>query len=69
MNGSVMINVTYHSLEMAKQQILMESTLKKARKRYNREEKLKVVKYYHMKWQEIVSNMKEILDELQVSDA
>ena len=32
---------------MAKQQVLVESTLKKARKSYSREEKLKVVKYYH----------------------
>ena len=32
---------------MAEQQVLVESTLKKARKSYNWEEKLKVVKYYH----------------------
>ena len=31
----------------AVQQVLVESTLKKARKSYSREEKLKVVKYYH----------------------
>ena len=32
---------------MAEQQVLVESTLKKARKSYSREEKLKVVRYYH----------------------
>ena len=36
-------------IEMAEavQQLLVESTLKKARKSYSRKEKLKVVKYYH----------------------
>ena len=43
----VIIGVKYHSIEMVEQQVLVESTLKKVRKSYSREDKLKVVKYYH----------------------
>ena len=43
----VKVHSVESSIEMAEQQVLDDSTLKKTRKSYSREEKLKVVKYYH----------------------
>ena len=46
---------------MAEQQVVGESTLKKVRKSYSREEKLKVVKYYHENGKNLYQTCKRFL--------
>ena len=69
MSVCAIIEVTKFKLAIkmaeALQQVLFESTSTKKRKSYSREEKLKVVKFYH----DYQKNLYKILDQLEDGDA